>query len=350
MKRENPFSLTFGKEPLSIINRIEDFDDIVTTFCSNSRVSQAYIITGVRGSGKTVLLNSVGNYFEKEKDWVVVTINPERDILEQLVSKIYSNANVKHLFIDKTLSISLYGISFTAKGNNPISDPETILEIMVKSLAKHDKKLLILIDEVTNSQQMRIFAHTFQTLIGKQYPVFLLMTGLYFNVYRLQNEETLTFLLRTPKINLKPLDLISIKNNYLRIFDISNEEATKMAKLTNGYPFAYQVLGYLLFEKSEPKIDDDTITKYETYLREYVYEKLWLELSNNEKNILKAFVSEKDQPFSELLEKTGLKKETLSFYKDSLVKKGILDSVSWGKSSISLPRFFEFVQDIKSFE
>ena len=33
------------------------------------------------------------------------------------------------------------------------------------------------------------------------------------------------------------------------VFDMSEDEAMEMAKATKGYPFAFQVLGYLLWRE-----------------------------------------------------------------------------------------------------
>ena len=48
----NPYTLTFGKSPDQIIERIVQTDEVVNTFNRNPPVQQTYIITGVRGSGK----------------------------------------------------------------------------------------------------------------------------------------------------------------------------------------------------------------------------------------------------------------------------------------------------------
>ena len=50
-------------------------------------------------------------------------------------------------------------------------------------LAKKNKKVIITIDEVTANTDMRIFASQFQIFMRKEYPVYLIMTGLYENIY-----------------------------------------------------------------------------------------------------------------------------------------------------------------------
>lgn len=74
------------------------------------------------------------------------------------------------------------------------------------------------------------------------------MTGLPDLVLDLQNDAKLTFLLRSEKINMAPLSMTDITLSYQRVFDYSFAEAGKMAKMTMGYSYAFQLLGYLVFE------------------------------------------------------------------------------------------------------
>ena len=98
---------------------------------------------------------------------------------------------------------------------------------------------------MTNSEYMKVFAGAFQIFVRQELPVFLLGTGLYENIEELQNEREPYILYRAPKIQLKPLNNAAIINKYKTIFNISPEKAAQMAGLTKGYPFAFQVLGYL---------------------------------------------------------------------------------------------------------
>ena len=147
--------------------------------------------------------------------------------------------------------------------------------MMLEKIQKKNKKVLITIDEVTNNEYMKIFAKTFQALVRQDLPVYLIMTGLYENISKLQDDKTLTFLYRAPKIYLESLNISSIAFSYKNIFNLSDEQALKMANLTNGYAYAYQVLGYLVYENNGI-IDDMVINNFDQYLQEFVYDKLWL--------------------------------------------------------------------------
>lgn len=121
------------------------------------------------------------------------------------------------------------------------------------------------------------FVSNFQIYITQHYPVYLVMTGLYDNISNLQNEKSLTFLYRAPKIFLAPLSIPSMTTSYRTVFDIAPKEAVQMAKLTKGYPFAFQILGYLKWENRSSI--EKLLPDFDEALASYAYEKIWSELS-----------------------------------------------------------------------
>ena len=70
-----------------------------------------------------------------------------------------------------------------------------------------------------------------------------------FSLKMLQNEDNLTFLYRAPKIYLNALNIYRISESYEQLLSIDKDNATALAKMTKGYPFAFQVLGYFMYEK-----------------------------------------------------------------------------------------------------
>ena len=130
----------------------------------------------------------------KSEDWIVVELNPTRDLLQSLAAKIYSIPELHTLFINAKLDFSAFGLGVSIENTAPVTDIENALELMLKYIQKSEKRLLISVDEVTNSKYIRIFASSFQIFLRNDYPIFLLMTGLYENIYNLQNDKVLTFL------------------------------------------------------------------------------------------------------------------------------------------------------------
>lgn len=63
----NPFTLSFGKKPLQYISRLTETNQILESFCAEIPSNQIYMITGVRGSGKTVMMTNIASELRKEK-------------------------------------------------------------------------------------------------------------------------------------------------------------------------------------------------------------------------------------------------------------------------------------------
>ena len=97
MQKENPFNITFGKEPFSIISRENELSQIYDSFESDEPNSNVYIFTGIRGSGKTVSMTTIVEHFKNKENWICIELNPESDMLEQLASKLYDKGQIKHL-------------------------------------------------------------------------------------------------------------------------------------------------------------------------------------------------------------------------------------------------------------
>lgn len=336
----NPFMLTFGMKPENYISRIGQSHEIINSF--ETGTNNVFMITGVRGTGKTVMLSHISEYFSFKKDWMVVELITEADMLEQLASIIYDSSLLHKIIDGKTFSVSFKGISFSIKGEKPITNIVSFLDLLLSKLQKKNKKLLICVDEAVNNSFMKPFTQAIQLLLRKKYQICLLMTGLYQNIYELQNNKTLTFLYRAPKVFLEPLNLNAVSNSYKDIFKIDLEQAVALAKLTKGYAYAYQVLGHLIWEKGNCSLNEELLHKYDQYLQEYVYDKIWSELSAKDKKVLFSF-SKDTKTTEELLKETGMGKKELSVYRDRLIKRGILFSPEYGVLSIRLPRFVQFL-------
>ena len=339
----NPFTLTFGAVPELFISRptltnriIEDFSSIVPT-------SRTYMITGVRGSGKTVMLTEIARALRGREDWIAVELNPEDDLMTSLAAKLYNLEKIKPLFLKSKIDVSFAGVGASFENVNPGITSEVAVEKMLAVLAKHDSKLLITIDEAVNNEYVRRFAHSYQIFIRQDYPVYLIMTGLYDNIYNLQNEKTLTFLYRVPRITLEPLDISMVANMYGRHFEISSDESVEMAKLTKGYPFAFQVLGYIRWEHKDSSLDG-VVQEYDHYLAEYIYDKIWHELGNTDKKVV-SIISDGDgyKKIQDVREKLGMSSSLFSTYREKLIRKGLVDVSRYGYIGLILPRFSEYV-------
>ena len=337
----NPYTLVFGKEPLQLISRAPTITQVEEAFSGSAPSQQVFLITGVRGSGKTVLMTEISKKLQLDDSWVVVELNPERDMLQSLAAKLSSENELARWFKAAKINLSFFGLGLEVGDVAPITDIEVALSKMLASLDKRGKRLLVTVDEAASTKSMRVFASAFQILLRQDLPVFLVMTGLYANIRKLQDEEGLTFLYRAPRIETKPLNIGVIAQNYERNFRIDGDRALHMAKLTKGYSFAFQVLGYFTWEHRG--LNDDTLADYKQYLDEYAYEKIWSELSETDRRVALAIARSESGKVSDVRLLLGMETNQFNPYRDRLVKKGLVNGDVYGHVSFTLPLFERFV-------
>ena len=341
MIKGNPFSLNFGKEPYHMISRKAQVDEIIDTFNSDIPSSSTYLVTGVRGSGKTVTMMSLVNELKENKKWITVTLNPARDLLSSLAANLYDNPLVRPAFIKAAIGVNfVVSASFASEG--PVPDVDVQLKKMLKIIGSMGIKVLIAVDEVTKSSKLRVFAGTYQMLLGEGYPVFLIMTGLYENIRGLQDDRSLTFLYRAPRMELQPLSIIGMTNSYKEVFDISEEEARRMAVFTRGYSYAFQVLGYIRYRRNEPL--EKLIPEFDEIMSEYSYEKIWSELSARDREIVKLLAQNGKMRVRDIQSLTGMSSGAFSTYRQRLGRGGIVSTQEYGYCELALPRFAEIIE------
>lgn len=326
---KNPFSITFGKEPIEGIDRENIIEEILSYFTAENPSQQVVLLTGARGSGKSSLTARLMKTVGHMKDWLVADLIVEGDMLRSLAGKL--------------------GESVKGTKSDDETGVEALLDRMLSALTKKNKKLLITIDDVASNKEMRVFSHFFQSCLMKDYNVYLIMNGVYDNIENLQNERTLAFLQRAPKIPLPPLNKTAVANMYGRIFHFPDNTVKKMAAATGGYPYAVQALGYVVCKNYRDAEDIDmesVLPGFDLLLADGVYDKLWIEMSEMDREICH-IVAESDMDgasVSSVIEKSGISKSLASNYKKRLIKKGIVEEVR-GSFVFSLPGFGRYVRE-----
>jgi len=334
----NPFTLTFGKKPSEYIIRRTDIEEIEKTFLEEPARSQSYLIRGVRGSGKTVLMTAIAKEISDNPDWICVDLNSSQNLIDDLSYRLVDACEHVTGVFDRGIDISVagFGIGFGSKSErDSVSRCEEILNI----LKKQKKKLLITIDEVCNDQSMKQLASQFQIWLRKDYQIFLLMTGLYENINAIQNDPQLTFLLRSPKITLGPLGLSQIARQYERALNISSDIAMQLAKETKGYAFAFQALGMIYYDNEESISVEKQLGMLDEYLDEYVYQKIWSGLSEQDRNVILKLSDDNAVKVKDICEATDMSSATFSKYRERLINKGLIIASQHGFIELALPRF-----------
>lgn len=355
---QNPFTHTFGLEPKQYISTVQT-EEITENFSYPNPSEKCYMITGVRGCGKTVMLARIVENLSQDKDWIIIDLNVTSDMLIQLAAGLAQYKEVQKCFVKSDLDFSIAGISLGVEfDKEKIFDIHILIRKMTGILAMHDKRILITLDDVSATKEMREFAHTFQGLLRAKLPVHIIMTGLlsnYMEVTGRREFKDCTFLTRAFQVRVDPLDYSQIAVAYLNVFDVDEKEAIRLAKMTKGYAFAFQVLGWLYFEKNVNGRQKNLEFEYTSELIKYCYAKIWSELTEKEIIITKALVklgaddhSVKREDVMNLLRKDiDISSSTFNTYRERLIGKGVITASGKrdGYYEIELPRFGAFVRD-----
>ena len=350
MKEDNPFTLTFGKQPSTTIARLEDINQIAGSFSAKNPVCQTYMISGLRGSGKTVLMTSVVKELLSKGNWISVDLNSSVDLLEDFAMRLADACKKTPKLTEGGIDISLAGFGIGLSGSKNERDNVSKIESLLEYAKKKNKRIIITIDEVIPNENMRIFASQFQIFLRKEYPVYLIMTGLYENIYAIQNDSQLTFLLRTPRIMMEPLSIQQIVNQYKKIFKVDEQKAIKLATITKGYALAFQAFGFLYWDYRDKLSLEEILEKFDELLDGFAYRKIWESLTPTDKKII-GFLGEKGKAkVSDIRDSLSISSPVFSKYRERLLNRGILNSPEYGIIELTLPRFGRFAQIYLAYE
>ncbi len=350
---KNPFVITFGKKPIEYISRPHQTEEILDMFLTDPITNQVYIIRGPRGSGKTVMLSDIANRLEENKQWIAIRCAPTSDILRVITESLQRAVQKGRFSIHADIHIPVMGnlsVSQLPDKQYDTSGTYQITECFQKITAR-GKKVLIAIDEITNTPQMRDFVSNLQLWMGMDFPVFFLGTALYEKIEELQNVPNLTFLYRAPKIDLTPLDMPSIARSYQKSLGVSEKRSLQLAKLTQGYSFAFQALGFLYWNARPVNNIEDILPDYDAMLSNASYSKMWQEMSAGDHALCRAIAGCASSKVADIrMAMDDPDPNRFNQRRIRLKNQGLIDTSERGKICFSLPRFREFVKNQEIFE
>lgn len=341
----NPYVISFGRIPTQYISRRVLISDIIDALESDIIEEQAYKLTGVRGTGKTVTLTEIEKKIRENDNWIVVGVKSNGNIIEDIIANLYSSVPFLTSFVDANLNLTKFGIGLNLSNKSPVASLDYALKTILREVDRKGMRVLITIDEARKTKHMVDFIQEFQILIREELPVFLIAAGLYEDVESIENAEGLTFFMRAAKYEMTPLNHTFIRNDYEKTLNVSREVAEKMATITKGYAFAYQALGKYMWDLNAQDITEEVLALLDEALAEKVYRKIWSELAPRDKWFLEYIVKKDKMSATELLEMTNKKHNEWSEPRKRLTEKGIIDTKIRGQIIVCLPRLKEFVEN-----
>lgn len=349
--KKNPFNPTFGNVPSIFLDKDKQIAHLIDEI-KESDFARSYFITGVRGSGKTSFLSKISSTLAEDKKCILIDLINEEDIVTNFTQKLYrKTVDIIPEILSHLSKISIGGLTFEKKEN--LSSIELTLEELMENIKKKQKYVVITIDEVTNTPNIWKFAKIFDSLKRKEYPIFVLMTGLPDIVLDIQKNDTLTFLLRSDKIEMMPLTNQDVVFSYLKEFNENYEVADKMADLTKGYSYAFQLQGslyfnYLKHENVEPSLEtlEKIYNSYKGLLFENAYQKIFVDLSDKDREYLLAI--NQSPIFKDTVAIMNKSATYVSQYRRRMLERHLIEPIGHGKVAFTLPLFSEYLTETQN--
>lgn len=351
---QNPFTTTFSKAPEYTYIATHKTAEILENFSYENPSESVYKITGVRGSGKTVILAKIEEELKsganKENGWLVFDLNPARDMLGQIAAMLHKEGFGKNGIKSTSVNISATvfgtggGVGYAAEKTDAFFDIGVEVEAMIRQAQESGKKILIGIDEVSRTAEMIKFASEYGRWLRANYPVYLVCTGLYENIQEVSNVKNLTFFRRATTIKTEPLNMIRMSEMYKKQLNIESDEAREMAKCTKGYAYAFQELGSLYFKRRSAESLEDIIPDLKAELFAYSYEKIWEEMTEGDRFLATLLIKKKEYKREEVIKLMGDRAGNYSMYRDRLIKRGIIEGRQ-AYISLALPYFADYIKE-----
>jgi adenylate kinase len=359
---KNPYNPSFGQKPERFLGRSLIVNEVLSALDNSNSPSRTTLVIGVRGSGKTALLSDIRESV-KMSDCIVVSVSPGNDMLNDILSQLYSDTPTS-IFknLPKPSKLTIAGaMEFNIENNEPYFLKNFRYQItkMLEELRKKKMKVLFLIDESQkHSEGMRTFISVYQHLISERFEVYMVLAGLPNVISDILNDDVLTFLRRANQVVLDNVDLLLVNNDFMEAFykeyEVSEKDINFAASITEGYPYLIQLVGFYLWEfmnsgmESENMLEQVTIHA-KAMMFQNVHKLLYRELSSGDREFVNAMaVDKKVSKFSDILSRTGKSKNYISTYRTRLIDLGYIKAVARGELAFSLPFTRDFLlQEMK---
>ena len=380
----NPYSPGSGRRPPELVGRtveLEAFDTLVAR-TRNRMSDRGIVLTGLRGVGKTVLLNELAAHAERHS-WMIVRLEARRDdagalAVRRALARDLVAAARKHA--RRTLSermraalgtitsfnaqVGATGVSLgveRAIGRADSGDAELdLLELVedVSAAVREDGRgFAIFVDEMQDLDPA-----TMSALIAAQHaagqrdwPFYVIGAGLP-NLPRALTEARsyAERLFNYRSIGrLAPSEAArALQEPAQRLGAAYSPQALQVIlAAADGYPYFLQEYGQAVWNMSPGKVFTDADAHAAVqYGREHLdagfYRTRWQRATPAERRFLAAMAQDADAPSlsSEVARRMELRASSLGPYRASLMAKGLIFAPEYGKLAYTVPGMADFIQ------
>ena len=259
MTSPNPFRPTFGSVPHTLAGRDEVLDRIAAVFALVEGDPDAtMVVTGHRGTGKTVILNKA-TQAARDRGWAAVSVSATdgplaESVIEAVAASQMARSQGRRRGIRRLASVQAlgFGLSWLPPRHNGSPTLRYILTDFAEQAARSGVGLLIALDEMQYlpSGEARRFASALQHVIRNELrPVVFIGAGLTVIESTILADPGMTFFGRCARVPIGPINELAARQAISEPLQdagasIDAEALDTAVAAAHGYPFMLQQIGY----------------------------------------------------------------------------------------------------------
>lgn len=388
MFKVNPYRPGAGLMPTYIAGRDEDINNIEQMFTALKMniPTQSIIFSGLRGVGKTVLINKLQDIAEEKEIFCRhIEVEERNDFISQIATcaqaflrKVSTKEKFKHLIQKPLDAIKSLIVSFDPNDNTfslSVQEKElyvsnnltqSLTEVFVtigETAYKTETPVCFFIDEIQYMKQNELGSLIAALHRANQlgYPVMIIGAGLP-KIYKMLSEEKSyserLFLYKeigslTDEQSKKAIEEPAKKFN----ISYTSDAIKKIIKITKGYPFFIQQICQVVYKNTHDKIIQEfhinnNIEEFFDLLDIGFFKVRYERCSDGEKKFIFAMVFCEELPctISNIAKKMDKKVKTISPTRAQLINKGIIFPVRYSELDFTVPEFTGFVQRLDEYK
>lgn len=379
---QNPFSPGAGTPPPELAGRGELLEEarIMIGRALNGRSTQGMLMTGLRGVGKTVILNELMRMAEEKGALpLFVEATAESTLSELLASelkKLFFSLNRIAGAADKVkkglvvlrnfigtihlkvgdIGLDIEPFAGIADSGNIETDLADLFECVAEAAKEKKKAVLLLVDEVQYlpKKELGALIMAFHRLQQRQLPFAVIGAGLPMLAELAGKTKSYAErLFLYPKVDALSFDATrqAIESPFASCgVQVERTAVEKVYEQSKGYPYFIQEWGYQIWNRVERKrVDADVVdkvrAKVEKRLDENFFHARLERLTTGEKDFLYGMsLCSGNIHVADVAKALGSNVASLSKRRASLLAKGMIYSPRYGELAFTVPMFGQFMR------
>lgn len=388
MYKINPYRPGAGVMPVYIAGRDEDIQNVEQMFeaLKLNIPTQSIIFSGLRGVGKTVLINKLQLVAEEKGIFCKhIEVEEKNDFISQIAEcsqaflrSVSTKEKFKHLIQKPLEAIKSLVISFNPDdstfslsmqerelyvSNNLTQSLTDVFTTIGETAYKSETPVCFFIDEIQYMKQGQLGSLIAALHRANQlgYPVMIVGAGLPKIYKMLSNEKSYSERL----FAYKQIDSLTLEQSQKAIeepakkFHVSytDDAIKKIVSITKGYPFFIQQLCQIVYKNTEKeKIEvsdvEKSIDEFLKTLDEGFFKSRYERCAESDKKFIFAMVKCGELPctISNVAKNLGKSVGSISTTRAQLISKGIIYPVRYKELDFTVPEFSGYIQRLDEYQ